>query len=308
MHTSGWYYERARGQWENERAARLSPKAIRVFDLEYPRSQKLTKTDWAKYSYSWGRKPHLVSKGAQSVFAEYAKDVDAHWEKDDSVFGDAYFRNNVGKAIMYESLRSRVLGSAWYKEHPGYLANIVTYAIARFAEAVMAYRGGGYSYDFDRVWERQALSESTLEVMESIARLAQRHLTREDRQQANVTQWAKQQACWEGFRKTSVILGTGVERDLVSADSVRDRNRSQRQERKTDSGFEEVQRVLKTSDEVWRRAATLTQKGRISPEELVLIRKRAQSGSWVPQPFQAEKMMGALARLVSDGLLPRDVL
>ena len=133
QYQSGWYYERARGQWENDRAARGSANEQKKFELEYPKSQRITKTDWAKYAYCWGKKPHLVSKGAQSVFADYAVAVDKTWVQDSDQFGDGYFRTNVAKAIMFEQLRSATLKEEWYKSSPGYLANIVAYAIARFA-------------------------------------------------------------------------------------------------------------------------------------------------------------------------------
>ena len=125
QYRSGWYYERARGQWENDKTVRGTPAEQKKFELEYPRSQRITKTDWAKFSYCWERKPHLVSKGAQSVFAEFALTIDKAWQEDNSQFGDDYFRSGVAKAIIYEAARSAVLRQDWYLESPGYLSNIV---------------------------------------------------------------------------------------------------------------------------------------------------------------------------------------
>ncbi|PTT62743.1 AIPR family protein, partial [Arthrobacter sp. HMWF013] len=68
QYQTGWFYERARGQWENDRTARGSAGEQAKFELEYPKSQRITKTDWAKYDYCWNQHPDLVSKGAQSVF------------------------------------------------------------------------------------------------------------------------------------------------------------------------------------------------------------------------------------------------
>src|SRR5680860_876820 len=89
------------------------------FELEYPKAQRITKTDWAKYDYCWNQHPDLVSKGAQSVFADYAAKVDAQWTKDSGkgadAYGDSYFQTSIGKAIMYETLRTQVLKQDWYK-------------------------------------------------------------------------------------------------------------------------------------------------------------------------------------------------
>jgi len=169
QYRTGWYYERARGQWENDRAARGTPADQKKFELEYPKSQRITKTDWAKYAYCWGKKPHLVSKGAQSVFADYAVAVDKQWEVDDAAFSDGYFRTNIGKAIMFEALRSSVLKQDWYRAAPGYLANIVAYTISRFAHQIEV-QFNGAKYDFAHVWERQSLTETALQALVEIAR------------------------------------------------------------------------------------------------------------------------------------------
>ena len=63
QYQTGWFYERARGQWENDRAARGPAGEQAKFELEYPKSQRITKTDWAKYDYCWNQHPDLVSKG-----------------------------------------------------------------------------------------------------------------------------------------------------------------------------------------------------------------------------------------------------
>ncbi|WP_347038292.1 AIPR family protein [Glutamicibacter halophytocola] len=106
QYRSGWYYERARGQWENDRASLTSAAKKAKFDLEYPRSQRLTKTDFAKYNYCWGGHPDLVSKGAQTVFTDFANKIDQQWTNNDGKgsddFGDDYYRNNVCLAIIYE--------------------------------------------------------------------------------------------------------------------------------------------------------------------------------------------------------------
>src|SRR5205814_7919588 len=45
---SKWFYERARGQYQDERGRR-SESERRRFDLEYPKDQVITKTDLAKF-------------------------------------------------------------------------------------------------------------------------------------------------------------------------------------------------------------------------------------------------------------------
>lgn len=306
QYQTGWYYERARGQWENDRAARGTAAEQKKFELEYPKNQRITKTDWAKYAYCWGKKPHMVSKGAQSVFADYAVAVDKQWQESDSQFGDAYFRTNVGKAIMYEQLRSAVLREAWYTEAPGYLANIVAYAIARFALQIDA-QFDGAKYDFARVWQRQGISGATLVAMLDFARGAQMHLTDENRPQANVTQWAKQQACWDGFSKRRFLLPESLAEELVNAEDSKSAERDARRERAMDTGFESIARVMSVDIVVWE---LVYQTSSLSPTERDLVQMfgLGRSRSRVPTERQAAVLIRLLERMASDGVVGRDRL
>ena len=60
---SKWFYERARGQYQDARG-RLTQAERRRFDLEYPKPQMFTKTDLAKFLNVWRDKPDVVSRGS----------------------------------------------------------------------------------------------------------------------------------------------------------------------------------------------------------------------------------------------------
>lgn len=307
QYQTGWFYERARGQWENDRTARGSAGQQAKFELEYPKSQRITKTDWAKYDYCWNQHPDLVSKGAQSVFADYAMKVDTQWTKDNGkgadAYGDGYFRAGIGKAIMYETLRSQVLKQDWYKAAPGYLANIVAYAISRLGLAIEL-RFGGANFDFERVWQRQAICDSTLAALIEIAHAAQRHLTDPNRPQANVTQWAKQQACWEGFKKVGVRLEGGIENDLVTADEARGQASDDRKQRAMDTGFEAVKRVLAVKPQVWE--TVYRAQVPMSPTEKDLVQMFGLRQGKVPSERQGAVLLRLLGRMADSGIIWRD--
>src|SRR5262249_10378967 len=75
---SKWFYERARGQYQDARA-HLTTAERRKFDLEYPKSQVFNKNDLAKYLMLWHEAPDIVSRGAQKNFADFAKRTGADW-------------------------------------------------------------------------------------------------------------------------------------------------------------------------------------------------------------------------------------
>jgi hypothetical protein len=309
QYQTGWFYERARGQWENDRIARGTTAEQAKFVLEYPKAQRITKTDWAKYVYCWNQYPDLVSKGAQSVFADYALKVEDQWRKDDGkgadAYGDGYFRTSVGKAIMYEALRAEVVKQDWYKSSRGYLANIVAYAIARFA--LQLQRQFDARFDFDRLWRAQAVSEATLAALVGVAESAQKYLTDPGRRQANVTQWAKQQACWDGFKKTAILLDEAVRPDLIAPEDAHAQMVDDRKQRSMDTGFETIKRILAVKPSVWDVVYHSGERVSISPTEKDLIQLFGLRRGKVPSDRQAALLMKLLERMASSGVIAREV-
>ena len=169
---------------------------------EYPRNQVITKTDAAKYAVSWAQRPHLVSRGAQKNFVEFAKDVAERWEATPEEFNETYFRQLVGQAILYNEIRAAVAKADWYES--GYLANIVTYTVAKLAAAVAA--TGSEEFDWGAVWQRQGISDATREFALRVAFKARNVLTDDERPVVNVTEWAKRDACWAAVRDLPIAL------------------------------------------------------------------------------------------------------
>ena len=59
-----WYFERTRGQYLDQ-LAQLNGFNEKSFKREYPKNQKITKTDIAKYESSWNMQPYNVCRGAE---------------------------------------------------------------------------------------------------------------------------------------------------------------------------------------------------------------------------------------------------
>lgn len=296
-----WFYERARGQWDNQRNSGTSSEA-KKFELEFPKKQRITKVDWAKYAFSWSQRPHEVSKGAQSNFMAFARVASDLWEKDPDQIGDAYFKTGIAKAILYQDLRAAILASDWYST--GYLANIVTYAISRFAyEITQAFPGR--RFDFESIWKRQSLSPVALDALLEVARAMQTMLTSPSRPQSNVTQWAKQLACWEVAKKVAVQLPPELEADLSTAADERGRQAAAKRERQVDSGYEAVTRLLKAPATLWE---TIEKEGAranlLSPTDQSII-KLLRDGA-IPTDRQAARLMKVLQRCADHGMITAD--
>ncbi|SMX91389.1 AIPR family protein [Brevibacterium antiquum] len=302
QYSTRWFYERTRGEFDNERANRTVAQ-VKVFDLEVPKSQKITKTDWAKYLNAWDLLPHLVSKGAQSNFLEFAKNATDLWEKQKSAFNEEYFRNGVAKAILYSAIRRTVAPASWYES--GYLANIVAYTMAKIAYEIPRHFAGS-ELDFSAIWKRQELPETMLGSIDSIAETVLAVLTAEDRPQANVTQWAKQQACWERVKRAPIEFRPEFKKALVDKSDAQGKRTEARKLQAMDNEFEDAARVLAIAPAVWEKALSEgVSEGLLSSTNVGIIEKLRQ-GSMVPTARQSKSVLTALQRLADFGVVGKD--
>ncbi|TGO05363.1 AIPR family protein [Serinibacter arcticus] len=258
-----WFYERARGQYKSERGMKMGVEQ-RAFDSKFPRRQILTKTDVARYEMSWRMHPHLVSKGAQINFAEFARVVDSEWVRDSDAFNEAYFRDVVARSILYNQIRARVARSSWYES--GYLANITTYAMAKLVREVNRHSPGNV-VDLGQIWRSQAVSSVVLDEAERLAECALSHLTSATRIVTNVTEWAKRPACWQSFEAVPVDLSTEFLGSLVATESLRDQRSAAKSARKIDNTIDIQARALKVPAESWASLRDFGVKYSVSTEK-----------------------------------------
>ena len=283
-----WFYERTRGQFLNEKA-RLSVAESRRFDNEYPRAQVVTKTDAAKYLVSWAQRPHIVSAGAQKNFIAFADQISGAWTRDEDQFGEQYFRQLVCLGIMFNALRSRVQRSVWYST--GYLANIVTYALAMLSHAVDM-EGVGARLDFARIWKEQSVPESLMEEMELLAFAAFEVLTSEQRPVVNVTEWAKREKCWEEAMAAVGAPSDGL-RSFIEAPALASEQRvAERRAQRVDSGIGAQVAVMSLGSKYWvnlrsfgREMKSLTEK------DVGIIKTATGEAGRLPSELQAKYLL-----------------
>lgn len=243
-----WYYERTRGQYQNDRS-KLSTGQQKQFDLSYPRGQVITKTDAAKYEVSWDQKPHLVSAGAQKNFMAFADSVAKRWADSPESFNEQYFRDLVAKAILFNEVRYLVAKQDWYEK--GYLANIVSYTLAKLSYEV-ARQVPNSRMNFRRIWDKQSTPPAILEQCLVIAKLALATLTAATRPVQNVTEWAKREDAWKRLREASIPLAEDFKATLLSEIAVRDMQSAAKTVQKTDSGIRLQMVVVQTPMEEWQ--------------------------------------------------------
>ena len=298
-----WFYERTRGQYLNEKARGTAAQA-RKFEAEYPKSQVITKTDAAKYIVSWMQRPNVVSSGAQKNFVAFAETIAKEWSANDNQFGDDYFKELAAKCLLFHGVRRQVLAADWYSS--GYLANIVTYALAKLSFELTRYRGGS-ELNFQIIWNRQGLPDVLLEILEEIAEVAFGVLTDEGRPVVNVTEWAKRERCWDLFKSAEYELPGEIDEFLLTKEEVIDSKARAAKNQKMDSGITGQMAVLELGPAYWNNAREFALKiGTLSgKEDSILQIVMSESSGRIPTEAQSRVLLAFRDRISKVGFIGR---
>lgn len=178
-----WFYERARGQYADAKNRESTPAKQNAFTLSHPTAQKFTKTDLAKFEYTWDQLPHIVSLGAQKNFSKFTISLN---EKGRPNPDETYFTHLIAKAILFKNTEKIVQA----EKFGGYRANIVTYTLA-----YLSYRNQK-NINLDMIWKQQGISTSLHLEIQAISREVIQVITNPPNG-GNVTEWCKKENCWK---------------------------------------------------------------------------------------------------------------
>jgi hypothetical protein len=293
---SKWFYERARGQYQDARA-HLTAAQRRKFDLEYPKRQMFTKTDFAKFLMLWRCCPDTVSKGAQKNFAEFAQFIGQEWAKNADVFNELYYRHAIAKAIVFRRVEALVSNQSWYEG--GYRANIVAYAIAKMAHDV---EERVRAVDFEQIWREQDIPQPMEDALVEVAQVVHSILISPPVGTRNVTEWAKQRTCWLRVKETNIQWPSHWLQSLISAGEQKQSQRSAVREQRVLNGIEAQTAVLNAGGAFWRDVRNWgATKKLLSPTELGVLELASEVPSRIPSEKQCAVALNALTRLQGDG-------
>jgi hypothetical protein len=254
---SKWFYERARGQYQNERLY-LSETKKKAFDLEYPSSQVINKTDLAKYDGVLSEKPHWISLGAQKNFVRFASHFEPpknsdltpseYWTDISPKFNEAYFQRIVAIAMLWRHAETLVSSARddWYRGD--YRAQIVAYGLAMLVHGA---RKSGYEPNWDLLWTSQAIPSGLSGALSDAAKRAQLVILKLPPGMTNAGEWAKKDSCWENAKVSSPSFNEAPSW-LVSRDEERLlRASAQKQGKQDDSISLQQQLLTQASNGYW---------------------------------------------------------
>ncbi|SLN59035.1 AIPR protein [Roseovarius gaetbuli] len=291
-----WFYERARGQYADERSRKTDAER-KKWDAEFPRSQFFTKTDLAKFENSWAGKPDTVSQGAQKNFAAFARSIEKVWGRNGDRINEAWFRHLISKVIIFRKLEKLVSAQEWYEG--GYRANIVTYAIAKVAYDVEKM---GLVVDLSRVWRVQAVPTVLEDALLVAAAEAQDVITNPPEGVRNMSEWAKKQACWERFRNRELSYSEEFGDLLIEPEEAKGEDAEVTGDANLTKSVEAQTKVFELGADFWTEVRNWGRSHRLlSPSEYGVLDVCSKMPGRIPTERQTTFALEILAKLEEHG-------
>lgn len=292
-----WYYERARGSYRDAQAY-LSPAEKKKFVTDYPKSQTFTKTDLAKYLMVWTDKGYMVNRGAQKNFAEFAKEISEAWDKNKDQFNEYYFKCLVAKKIIFDATTKVVQSRDWY-EAGGYRSQHVVLAIGALSSAV---RRMGKAFDFISVWNKQAIGEPLEHALEQAADAAHEVLMNPGPGYRNISEWAKQEKCWDAITALDIDWNSEFLSTLRSESDERSLQREGARDQHEVNGIEAQMQVVDQGAQFWKKVLNwCVQEGEGSDKELGILRTATMLPKKIPSDKQSVVLVEFMNRIRTLG-------
>ncbi len=294
-----WFYERARGQYLQKQMC-MSPSEKKKFLLQNPKNQLITKTDLAKVRNTWEGLPHIVSKGAQTNFTEFAQKISDAWDKDEGLlFGDKYFQESVALCLIFRYTEMMIPRQPWYQQ--GYRANIVTYTMAMLHKLIQV-QFQKRDLDLIGIWTRQTVPVAVQNALTELSEYVYNKLTDPKRGIENVTQWCKREGCWSSVQNIEYKLSGEIFDCLVGQETMRTVVRDAKADRRVELDADAMTKVVEILPAQWRGVMDFAaSKKMITREEGMALRIACQLPLIVPTPAQSKKLIALLERLYEEG-------
>ncbi|MEG2013056.1 MAG: AIPR family protein [Anaerovoracaceae bacterium] len=296
-----WFYERARGQYENEQS-KMTPSQKKQFVLVNPKTQLFDKTMLAKLENAWRLYPHIASAGAQKSFKKWAEVIVAEWDKNADVFNDLYFKDIVSLLIIFRTLEKEIPKQSWYES--GYRANIIVYTMS-FLQYKIKHQFPEMTLDLGAIWGKQGFSSEVEKVLLLISKHVFDYITDDSRPVINVTEWCKRQACWDGCQKTHFELPDDIKEYLIYLDDKHDNVKDSKKDRKMVNGIELQAEVIKKGASFWKTVAGfMLEKKLLSSKDMGILQTAvAMDSGKIPSEKQAVVLIDILNRAKDEGFV-----
>ena len=243
-----WFFERARGQYEQP-LMQMTKKQRDDYKLVRPKSKKFTLTDLAKYVNAADMLPHFVSWGGEVNAAHFHNNMLPQWNKDNSFFNELYYKELIGKKILFEHIGTVISDQAWYQERRAYRPQLIAYT---FSKLVFEARAIKKNINYRMIWDMQSVPECLDTDIAGIAKLVFDAIYDENRPTANIETYCKRVECWNIISKKPYTLSEESFGALISPSERAVEQVRAKKDQKFDSGIQDEIGIFNKGAEYWK--------------------------------------------------------
>ncbi len=147
-----WFFERVKGQYKESLNKEPTKSKQKAFKVKYPSSQKILKSEVAKYMNIYKRIPHHVSKGAQKSYNFYLREAEKEFKKKKP--GRVVWEDIVANALLFKAA-DRLFGRK--NQNPIGDTNIKSHTVAYTLSLLHELTDG--KIDLGAIWSKQQVEE-----------------------------------------------------------------------------------------------------------------------------------------------------
>ncbi|RQO40187.1 hypothetical protein DBR39_04355 [Chryseobacterium sp. KBW03] len=204
-----WFYERARGQYNDELSQIDSAAQQKKWVDRNPKDQKFAKEDLSRFFVSWEMTPWWVVRGRQKNFSEFMENVDS------IDTNQIFYEDLIAKSIIFRSAE-RLYGTG--AKAIGDLRYIVVPYTISFLRLITDNKINLY-----KIWKNQGLS-SELESLISDVLFKIDKFMRDTAPGGLIGEWAKKEDCWKILKDYDIDLDvTSINTELYNDSEIKDR-------------------------------------------------------------------------------------
>ena len=250
-----WFFERARGQYEQP-LMQMTKAQANNYKLTRPKNMKFTLTDLAKYMNAANMLPHYVSWGGEVNAAHFHNDMEMQWNRNDAVYNELFYKELIGKKILFAMIENTISAQQWYQENRAYRPQIVAYT---FSKLVLAAKEIHKEINFRQIWDMQSVPKEFEKDIARIGKIVFDRINDPNRSTANVETYCKKQECWDIISKVPYQISDELAEVLISPKEKAIETAAAKKEQKFDNGLFNEIAIFKKGADYW---ASMIERGK----------------------------------------------
>lgn len=297
-----WFFERTRGQYEQP-LMQMTKAQREDYKLVRPKSKKFTLTDLAKYMNASNMLPHYVSWGGEVNASHFHNGMVRQWNKDNSVYNELFYKELIGKKILFEYIGKTISDQTWYQENRAYRPQLIAYT---FSKLVYEAKKANKRINYRMIWDLQEVPSCIDEDIIAISRIVFDTIYDENRPTANIETYCKREECWvkvSGKQYTITEDGYGL---LITPTEKKAEDVRAKKDQKFASGIQDEVGIFKKGSSYWKE---VLKKGKdqevLSPKDVLILETAIKYCDFVYRSLsskQVKEILEVVRKLKENGI------